>query len=291
MTVGTFGKDYISRALSYFPPRIVSAVKSAANGYEGKELNEIRAVRGAELSLLIAGRIVGTGVVMRDEEMRRTVMALCGNSVYSHSETIKDGYIITSDGMRAGICGRAVCEKNAVLSVIGADAIVIRIPSRHPGFADELYSVMKRDGFRKNVLVYSPPSGGKTSLLRELACRLTSGEPRRVAIVDTRYEISEGLDGSTATVLSGYPRAKGMEIAVRTLSPEIVICDEISTKEDLEAVSFVRGSGAAVVASCHSENAASARRRSGGLFEVLYGVSKSGRGVITADELPEEESA
>ena len=278
------GRAYAERAVSYFPGRISLSLSDRIRSAEG-EVNEIRAVAGAEIVLVVSDKSVPTGIVCSREEMRRAVMSLCGNSVYSHSETVKDGYIVTSDGIRAGVCGRAVTEGGRILSVADVSAFVIRIPSRRPGFADELYGIMKRSSFRENVLVFSPPSGGKTTLLRELTAKLSESSAHiRTAVVDTRREISEGLDGHHFFSLSGYPRAKGIEIAERTLSPDVIICDEISGDEDLDAVEIAAGGGAAVVASCHSAAYGGTRimreAQMRGLFGIFYGVNKTGAGTV-----------
>ena len=278
-------KNYAVRAAEYFPPRISAALRTALRQY-GDGCDEIRAVAGSDIRLTVGGKTVPTGIVCSVGEMRLAVMSLCGNSVYSHSETIKEGYVVTSDGVRAGVSGRAVTEGGKILTVADISSVVIRIPSRRPGFADELYGVMMRRTFRENVLIYSPPAGGKTTLLRELACLLSTGdEPVRTAVVDTRSEIAQGLDGCHIVTLSGYPRAKGIEIAERTMSPQIIICDEIVSDEDLDAVDLAAGGGAAVVASCHSDEKGESRimreAKRRGTFGIFYGVSKDGAGRIT----------
>ena len=278
----SFEKDYYGIASSYLPVRIRAAVDAARR--ERGAVDEIRLICGARASVVTVDGTVTTDVVCREDELRRTVMSLCGNSVYSHSETIREGYVVTSDGIRAGVAGRAVCEGGRIVAVTDVGGLVIRIPSRRPGFADELYGIMERYDFLQNVLVFSAPSGGKTTLLRELAALLSV--KKRVAAVDTRCEITEGLSGYPILTLYGYPRAKGTEIAVRTMSPEIVVCDEISTEEDLDAVGAAAGAGVTVVASCHSDGALSGRTfsrcRESGLFPLLYGVEKSGRGKLIA---------
>ena len=58
--------------------------------------------------------------------------------------------------------------------------------------------------------------------------RFASG--RRVAIVDERGELG-GFDlGPCADILRGYPKETGLEVALRTLSPEVIVCDELSQR-------------------------------------------------------------
>lgn len=274
----------LERVLSYLPARLASAVCEAAKT-EG-DIDEIRLVSRCEASLLSGGKLIPLGVETTDEDMRRIIRAVSASSLYSHSETLKEGYIVTCGGIRIGVCGRAVCEGERIVSVTDISGAVIRIPSRRPGFADELFEIMKSGSFRENVMIYSPPSGGKTTILRELIRRL-SEYSLRVAVVDTRLELCDGLEGEGVFRLASYPRAKGTEIAVRTLSPDVVVCDEVNTDPDFSALSLAVGCGVTVVASCHADNANDVRRRiaqktgDDTFFKILYGVNKHGKGIVT----------
>ena len=273
---------YFERALSYLPPRIAASVRRRDTAGDGA-VSEIRLVASSEVRIIKGGVAADLGDRLSDDELKRVLCAVCGNSVYSHSETMREGFVVTSDGIRVGLCGRAISDGGRITGIADVSGMVIRIPSRHVGAADELYSLMMEDGFSSNTLVFSPPSWGKTTILRELTALLSSGrEARRVAVVDTRYEISEGLRGYHFQSLLGYPRSKGMEIAVRTLSPDIIICDEIASRDDLAAVRFASGSGTTVVASCHAESDDPFRReimktaRDEGLFSLFFGINKRG---------------
>ena len=267
-------------ALSYFPTRIKEAVRLAARE-AGGIISEIRITAGAEIFLRIDERCIPTNTVCTDDDMRYIVRSLCGNSMYSHAESIKEGFITTSDGIRAGVAGRAVTENGSITLVSDISSVVLRIPRRFPGAAIDFYNLMERMKWQGSALVYSPPGGGKTTLLRELVSMLTDGSRyKRVAVVDTRCEICVGLSKGNCSVLSGYPRRKGIEIAVRTLSPDIIICDEISTSEDAEAALGCLGSGVTLIASIHGTNEDVFRRKivkellPHGLFKVYYGVTK-----------------
>lgn len=236
-------------ALSYLPLRLSDAVKAVSESAP-VAVCEIRLRIRAPLIVNIGGEDVHCTEIVTDEEMRYTVRALCGHSLYSHSETIREGYICTSGGLRAGVCGKAVTENGKIVSVTDISTVAIRIPHRVPGAGDAAYSAIEKGGFLRGVLVFSPPGIGKTTVLRELISLLGEGGIR-TAVVDSRYELAAGAEGIAADVLSGYPRAKGMEIAMRLLSPRVIVCDEISTADDLSAVIDCIGGGAAVAASVH----------------------------------------
>ena len=276
----------IGRAVSYLPPRIASQTARICAEIGGAD--EIRLCAALPVVVAYSGETYETAAVMNDEDMARTVRTICGNSLYSHSETIKEGYVVTSDGIRVGLCGRAVCDGGRIVAVTNFTSAVIRIPSRRIGFADELYGILSAHSFSKNALVWSPPCGGKTTLLRELVHKTASDGKIKVAVVDTRQEICDGLEGDALFVLSAFPRAKGIEIAVRTLSPDVIVCDEIWSGEDKGAIEYAVGCGAAVVASCHAKSESDAVRRCGGkdIFDIFYGVSKTGHGVIGTGGAP-----
>ena len=104
------------------------------------------------------------------------------------------------------------------------------------------------------MIIWSVPGIGKTTVLRELAVRVSDGaRPKRVAIVDTRHELGAGINcNGHLDILEGYPRAKGIEIAKRTMSPQLIICDEIANSNDAIAILEAAGSGVPIVASVHA---------------------------------------
>lgn len=250
-------------AISYLPVSLGETVKRSGALYRGS-INEIRLRKDSFMMLTAGTTNICTPYRCRAEDISYTVRALCGNSLYSHSETIKEGYICTDAGIRAGVCGRAVTEGGRIISVTDITSVVIRIPHRLPGASDEICKLIMKEGFR-GMMIYSPPGGGKTTALREIVSRLGSKPySMRIAVIDTRFEICGGLSGDLSVdCLSGYPRAKGMETAIRTLSPSLIVCDEVGSCEDSEAIRESFGSGVSCVVSAHAKNAEE-------LFEKAY---------------------
>ncbi len=252
---------YEECAISYLPVHMGEVIRRSASLYRGT-LSEIRLRMGASLMLTARDAGVCTPHKCTDADLSYTVRALCGNSLYSHSETIKEGYICTDGGIRAGVCGRAVTENGKIISVTDITSVSIRIPHRVPGASDGICKLIMKDGFR-GMIIYSPPGVGKTTALREIAARLGS-KPYcvRIAVIDTRFEICGGLSGDlTVDRLCGYPRAKGMETALRTLSPQLMICDEIGSLTDSEAIRESFGSGVPTVVSAHAKSIDELRKK------------------------------
>ena len=243
---------YEECAISYLPIHLAEGIKRSCALVRGC-ISEIRLRRGGVLSLTANATNICTHIRCTEADIDYTVRALCGNSLYSHSETIKEGYICTDGGIRAGVCGRAVTEGSRIISVTDISSVSIRIPHRVPGASDEICRLIMKEGFR-GMIIYSPPGVGKTTALREIAARMGSKPYNlRIAVIDTRFEICGGLSGDlTIDALSGYPRAKGIESAVRTLSPQLIICDEIGSREDSEALRESFGSGIPCIVSAHA---------------------------------------
>lgn len=247
-------KDYIEEtALSFLPLKIKDAVNKCAGLYK-MSISEIRLRSGCPVFITMSNKNINCGVTATSEDIDNTVRILCGNSLYSHSETIKDGYISASCGIRAGVSGRAVVDADRIITVTDISSVCIRIPHRIPGAGDQVAELLIKDF--GGIIIYSSPGIGKTTVLREVIARLAS-RPffMRVAVIDTRFEICAPLGGQyTFDALSGYPRAKGIETALRTLSPQLIVCDEIGTSAEADAIIDSSGAGVPICATAHAGN-------------------------------------
>lgn len=258
------------RILKYLPARVSSAVFRFAENLRGREayISEIRLRVNAPVSVSYGEHNIflfgGKTIVCNESEVAETLQKLCEDSVHTYSETLKEGFVSLENGYRIGICGRAGISGDSIRSIYGISSLSIRIPHPIKDVSRKLQMLLLRDGIVESALLYAPPNVGKTTLIRDIASSLAGGKhPKRVALIDTRGELymREMFEGCLVDVLRGYPRAKGIEIATRTLSPEVIFCDEIGSSEEAKAILSAQNSGVPLIATAHAENREALLRR------------------------------
>ena len=184
------------------------------------------------------------------EDVEEIFLRLCGYSVYSHMEEIRGGFVSADRALRVGIGGTAVIEKGGIKTVRDVTSLSVRIPREKRGCAEEVlrYGV----DLSRGLLLAGAPSSGKKTLLRDIA-RYIGTAGHRVVVLDERFELSaDGFDlGACTDILQGYPKREGLSHAVRCLSPEYIVCDELG-ENDLSAIRAASFSGVALIASIHA---------------------------------------
>ncbi len=204
-----------------------------------------------------------SAVTMNLAEINDTFTRLCGYSVHTHSETIANGFVSVEGGHRAGICGTAVFSDNEISSVRDISSINLRIARENTQASKQLCELLFSDGLR-SIIIAGPPTSGKTTMLRDLTRRLSSGfcgNYYKTVVIDERGEIAAvhrgnaGNDvGLNCDVLSAYPKGEGILTALRSLSPEIIICDEVGGMAEIEAIESGLNSGVKFAVSVHASS-------------------------------------
>lgn len=235
------------------PPRLCDEIEQTVPA--GEVIEELRLRRGRCASITVSGRNIRLSAVLSGVEMDELLLLLCEGSLYAHSETVCQGYIALKGGIRVGLCGRAGLAGAHVTGVSEISAISVRIPHAAPPVGEEIARLLHRQALTRGVLIYAPPAMGKTTVLRSVAVRMAGGEnPLRVAVVDTRGELAFSLSSPTLLIdlLSGYPRGLGISIAARTLSAQLIVCDEIGDMNEAKEIVEAHNCGVPLLASAHA---------------------------------------
>ncbi len=246
-------------------------------------INEIRIHKNSNLALIADSKNIKTDIFIDETTINEIFEALCDGSIYAHIETIKQGYISLGNGIRAGICGRASFEKNDICGICEINSINIRIPHNIENASHFLFSFLKESNFNKSVIIYSSPGVGKTTILRDLICKLSNSKDAiRYAVIDSRNEITGCInDIDNADIYVSYPKGLAIELATKNMTPSLIICDEISSYEEAEQVLNSINSGVKLIATTHADSyeeltnkAILSRLFNGKFFDYALGVKR-----------------
>lgn len=216
-------------------------------------------------AVMTDGRMLRCSDIFTHEDINECFLELCRNSVHSYAREISEGYITLPGGNRVGFCGTAVLRDGAISTLKDISSLNIRFAREVRGCAEELCRRAFPDGLC-SLIICGKPLSGKTTMLRDMARIL--GGTHCVALIDSRGELAgvsggvPALDvGENTDVLNGYPKAEGIMCALRSLSPEMIVCDEIGS--DAEEVRQCMGCGVKLAVTVHAASIDELRSRPG----------------------------
>lgn len=224
---------------------------------------EIRLMSTGVTAVVTNRGIIDIDAPVTAAQIKSILNFICRGAVYSSQNTLREGFVTLEGGHRVGVCGRLSGDV-----MLEPSALCFRVAREIPGAAEKLRPYL--DG---SVLIISPPGCGKTTMLRDAARILGEREP--VCVVDERSEIAAAVRGTPrldvgryTCVLDGVNKAKGMLMALRSLSPRYIVTDEIGSEADCEAVYALADAGVGLITSVHGYGPRDAARR-GRLGELL----------------------
>lgn len=199
------------------------------------------------------------------EALKETLDYMSSYSLYAFEEEIRQGFITIQGGHRIGIAGKTITDGHGIRSIKFISFINVRLSHQVKGCATAVMPYLYERGMILHTLIISPPRCGKTTLLRDIIRQISNGSKYHpgltVGVIDERSEIGacyQGIPqnelGIRTDILDCCPKAQGMMMLIRTMSPQVIAVDEIGSREDSEAIEYVMNCGCKLVATVHGSS-------------------------------------
>ncbi len=213
--------------------------------------------------------------MVTSEDTSKALQLMCNCSIYSIEDDLRNGFITIKGGHRVGVVGKVVTEGGKVKTIKDISGLNIRISRQVLGCAGKVMLYLIRSCTSVyNTLIISPPQCGKTTLLRDIVRQVSGGIPAmgfeglKVGVVDERSEIAGCYNGVPQNdvgirtdVLDACPKAQGMMMLIRSMSPSVLVTDELGKPEDLAAVQETLNAGVNIITTVHGWDEEDAQRK------------------------------
>ena len=234
-----------------------------------QKLEEIR-IRANKPVILKLGQVeIVLNYTITTNEIIGILQNICNNSIYTYQNQICNGFITLPGGNRVGVSGNVVIKDGQVSNISYIYSLNFRISHQINGASDNIlkYVLDTENNTIFNTLIVSPPGAGKTTIIRDLAKRISNGineinfRGLDVSIIDERGEIAAMTKGITfndvgirTDVLDNVPKTIGIRMAVRSMAPKVIIADEIGNKDDVNIINYAICSGVKCIFTAHGSN-------------------------------------
>ena len=258
--------------LSFLPKNITNQISKIPPD-QMTEIEEIRVRVNRPLEIAACGVVKFLPYTVQLEDADHLLNKISHFSIYALEEELKRGYITIEGGHRVGLAGKVVLEEGKVKAIRDIASFNIRIAREKIGIATPLIKEIYTGNWLHTMII-GPPQTGKTTLLRDIARIISSGDENgtfqasKVGIVDERSEIAgcvKGVPqmtfGPRLDVMDACPKAEGMMMMIRSMSPEVLIVDEIGRSEDSYAIREAVNAGIKLIMTTHGESFDEIRKR------------------------------
>ncbi|AAK80052.1 stage III sporulation protein AA [Clostridium acetobutylicum] len=246
---------------SILPEKIEREVKRIS---DYNNLQEIRIKVNKPLIIQIGKKEIISNYIATKEDLKKTFNVMSGYSIYSVEDELRQGYITIKGGHRVGICGDCVLEENKIKTIKNISSLNIRICKEVTGCSNSIMKKIVYGNTVLNTIIISPPNCGKTTLLRDITRNISYGinsiqfRGKKVCVIDERSEIGACLNGVNqmdigirTDILDNCPKSIGIMMAIRSMAPEVIICDEIGTYDDIKSILTAVNCGVKLITTIH----------------------------------------
>ena len=221
-----------------------------SKNYNLENIQEIRIRKNQVIQISYKGKIVelksDSGLYLKQivasAELIDYIIAIATkNSLYAFDEQIKNGYIITENGIRIGLCGTAVISDNKIKFIKNITSLNIRIGHLIKNCSSEIMPYIVSNNNVKNTLILSAPGEGKTTLLRDIVLNLSNSKNiPNIMVIDEKFELAgerQNFDlGKNVDVMQAANKHFAFFDAIKVMSPNVIATDELVTESDVEGV-------------------------------------------------------
>ena len=219
-----------------------------------QQLQELRLRYGQVPQLKLGQKSIWLNRKIQQEDLNFVVNTASHYSPWA-SKSISFGYLTAPGGHRIGLCGDGVIREDGSHWIREVRSLCIRIARDFPGVA------MPCANLSGSVLILGSPGSGKTTLLRDLIRQVSRYE--QICVIDERRELFPEVfqHGMQMDVLTGCSKSAGMEMLLRTMGPNCIAVDEITSEADCDSILRACHCGVRLLATAHGDSVNDLRKR------------------------------
>lgn len=216
------------------------------------QLLEIRLRCGQAVELVMIKGSVWLSQVVKEDDLRFCVNLASKYSPWT-AASLYQGFITIEGGHRIGVSGCWTIDDSGRRSINRITSLCVRVSRDFEDISGKLY---QKQG---SILILGSPGSGKTTLLRDLIRQISNNRTGAVCVIDERKELFPingdvmcYSPGIRTDVISGCSKEKGIEMAIRCMSPKVIAIDEITAAEDCKALIEAGWCGVDILATVHA---------------------------------------